>query len=223
MKRFMHKSNLITLIYKDFRLEWRNKFALGGVILYLISTVFVTYLAFDGVIEMRTWNALFWLILLFAATNAILKSFIQEGENRQLFYYPLTNAREVIGAKIIYNSALMIVLSLAGLLVFIAFMGNPLQNTPVFLANMLLGTVGLASVLTLVSAIAARAKNNFTLMAILGFPLVLPLLLMTIRVSELGLSGGSFAAAAGDVLIILLIISIAVVLSVLLFPYIWRE
>ncbi len=191
--------------------------------LYLVSTIFVTYLAFDGRIELQTWNALFWLIILFAAMHAIMKSFIQESESRQLYYYTLASGKEVIVSKIIYNGFLMITLSLTGLLLFIAFMGNPLQNFTVFLINMLLGVIGLAVVLTLISAIASKAKNNFTLMAILGFPLVLPLLLLLIRISNAGLAGAPLAETAPDMLIILLLIFIAFTLSVVLFPYIWRE
>ncbi len=219
----MHTDRVLHLIRKDFRLEWRNNFAIGGVVLYLVSTIFVTYLAFEGRIQLQTWNALFWLIMLFAAMHAILKSFIQESENRQLYYYMLASGREIIASKIIYNSLLMVLLSLAGLLLFLAFMGNPLQNNTVFLINMLLGVIGFAAVLTLISAIASRAKNNFTLMAVLGFPLVLPLLLLVIRVSDAGLAGVSLAEAAPDMLIILLLIFIAFSLSMVLFPYIWRE
>ncbi len=219
----MQANKVFHLIRKDFRLEWRNKFAIGGVVLYLVSTIFVTYLAFDGRIELQTWNALFWLIILFASMHAIMKGFVQESENRQLYYYVLASGKEVIVSKIIYNSLLMVVLSLTGLLLFIAFMGNPLQSFMVFLINMLPGVVGLAVVLTLVSAIASKAKNNFTLMAILGFPLVLPLLLLLIRVSNAGLAGAPMAETAPDMLVILLLIFIAFTLSVVLFPYIWRE
>jgi len=219
----MQTNKLITLIIKDFRLEWRNKFALGGIMLYLVSTVFVTYLAFGGVITMQAWNALFWLIMLFAAINANLKAFVQENESRQLYYYTLASAREVIGAKIAYNALLMTVLGLAGWLIFVAFMGNPVKDLLVFLLNMWLGVVGFACILTLISAIAAKAKNNFTLMAVLGFPLVLPLLLLVIRVSDAAVAGTPASIVAPDVLLTVLLISMAVLLSMLLFPYIWRE
>ena len=43
-----------------------------------------------------------------------------------------------------------------------------------FLLAVVLGGIGFAAVLTLISAIAARAGNGIGLMAILGFPLVLP-------------------------------------------------
>lgn len=219
----MSSNKVFALLRKEFTLEWRQKFALGGVLLYLVSSVFVAYLAFEGFIPLKTWNALFWLIMLFTAMNAILKSFIQEHENRQLYYYSLVSARDLISAKILYNALLMIVLSLAGLGVFIAFMGNPLNSALLFLVNMLFGMLGFAAVLTLVSAIASRTRNNFTLMAVLGFPLVLPLLLLLIRVSAASIVGADFLSVVPDLLIIALLIFISLVLSMLLFPYIWRE
>ncbi len=216
-------SETLVMLRKEFVLEWRQKFAISGILLYLVSTVFVSYLAFEGVIPANTWNALFWLIMLFAAVNAILKSFIQEHEARQLYYYTLSGARGVINAKIIYNALLMAALGLAGFWVFAGFMGNPVGSSGLFLVNLLLGMLGFSSVLTLISAIASRARNNFTLMAVLGFPLVLPLLLLLIRNSSAALSGAGMAASVPDLLILVLLIFIALSLSNLLFPYIWKE
>ncbi len=211
------------LVRKEFVLEWRQQSALSGVFLYLISTVFLSYLAFDGIISERSWNALFWLIMLFASVNAALKAFVQEHENRHLYYYTIVSAKAAINAKIVYNALLMGCLALAGFFVFVSFMGNPLQSTWLFLLNMLLGMLGFSSVLCMVSAIAARVRNNFTLMAVLGFPLVLPLLLLLVRVSQQCVMGTTFAAVATDLLIIAMLTAITLVLSNILFPYIWKE
>ncbi len=219
----MQLSEVRAFIRKDLVLEWRQRATIGGVILYLVSTVFVAYLAFDGLADLRTWNALFWLILLFAAINAIQKSFLQEKESQHLYYYTLISARGVINAKIFYNALLMTGLGLAGLFVFMMFMGNPIASFSLFLVNMILGTIAFATVLTLIAAIASRSRNNFTLMAILGLPLVLPLLLVLIRLSNLALEGASFITAFPDLLILLSLICITLVLSNLLFPYIWKE
>ncbi len=219
----MSSNKVFALLRKELKLEWRQKFAVGGVLLYLVSAVFLAYLAFDGMIPLNTWNALYWLIMLFAAMNAILKSFIQEHDSRQMYYYSLVSARNYIGAKILYNALLMIVLGLTGLVVFFAFMGNPLNSPWIFLANMVFGMLGFAAVLTLVSAIASRVRNSFTLMAVLGFPLVLPLLLLLIRVSAASIMGTAFLSVVTDLLIIALLVLISLVLSMLLFPYIWRE
>lgn len=212
-----------SLVTKDVVLEWRQKFAFNGILLYLISTVFVCYLSFEGVIMPLTWNALFWIIMLFAATNATLKSFLQENERRQLYYYTLASPGAVIAAKIFYNACLMVLLSVIGLGVFVLFMGNVIQSTALFFLVMLPGVVALSSVLSMVSAIASRARNNFTLMAVLGFPLVLPLLLVVIKSSAATLQGTSFTAIWPDLLVIMLLLGITFVLALILFPFIWKE
>ncbi len=211
------------LVRKEFVLEWRQQSVLSGVFLYLVSTVFLSYLAFDGIISERSWNALFWLIMLFAAANAALKAFVQEHENRHLYYYTIVSAKAAINAKIVYNALLMSCLALAGFFVFVSFMGNPLQSPWLFILNMLLGMLGFSSILCMVSAIAARVRNNFTLMAVLGFPLVLPLLLLLVRVSRHCLMGTTLREVAPDMLIIALLTAITIVLSNILFPYIWKE
>ena len=54
--------SIITLIKKEFLSEWRQRYALNGIILYLASTIFVVYMSFKlkaGAIDEPTWNALF--------------------------------------------------------------------------------------------------------------------------------------------------------------------
>lgn len=215
-------SEIANFLQKEVTIEWRQKFSFNGVLLYLVSTVFVCYLSFARVIDVQTWNSLFWIIMLFAAINAVLKSFLQEREGRLLYYYTLLRPQSIINAKILYNALLMSILSLAGLLVFISFLGNPIQNLPLFLINMLLGVIGFSSVLSMVSAIASKAQNNFTLMAVLSFPLVLPLLLVIIKVSAAAVAGAGFSEQYPNLLVIILLAAITIVLSNILFPYIWK-
>lgn len=217
------QTEISTMIKKELTLEWRQKFAFNGVLLYLVSTVFVCYLSFEGMIDVPTWNSLFWIIMLFAAINATLKSFMQERDGRLLYYYTLLRPQSVINAKIVYNALLLTALALTGLFVFMAFLGNPVQNLTLFVLNLILGVFGFASVLSMVSAIASKARNNFTLMAVLSFPLVLPLLLVLIRVSGGAIDGDNFAAQAPNLLVVILLIAITAVLSNILFPYIWKE
>ncbi len=216
-------NDTITLVRKEVILEFRQLFAFNGVLLYLVSTVFVCYLSFQGTIDIATWNALFWIIMLFVAINAVLKSFMQEHEGRLLYYYCLASPQSVITAKIIYNAGLMVILSFLGLFVFIGFMGNPIKNLGLFIVNMGFGVVGFASILSMVSAIASKSRNNFTLMGVLSFPLVLPLMLMLIRVSMAAINGYGFFERIGDILVIILLSLVTFVMSNLLFPYIWKE
>jgi len=212
-----------TLIGKDIRLELKQKYVLNGILLYLLSTIFVTYLAFEGVITSETWNSLFWIILLFVGVNGISKSFVQEHHARYIYYYTIVSPQAVILSKILYNLLLMTILALLSFGMFRMLMGNKVVNIELFILALVLGSFGLSSILTMVAAIASRASNNFSLMAILSFPIILPLLLTLMKISKIALAGPEWTGTGGP-LIILATINLAVaILAYLLFPYLWRD
>lgn len=211
------------LLSKEILLEWRQKYAINGIFLYVISTVFVCYLSFKVINHPATWNALFWIIILFASTNAVAKSFMQESKGKLLYLYTLVSPRAIILSKIIYNMLLMVAISLITFLFYSLFIGNMVQDTSLFLASLLLGSMGFSSVLTLVSAIASKTNNNVTLMAILSFPILLPLLLTLIKVSKNAIDGIDRSVSYDYLLVLLLINLIVIILSYLLFPYLWRD
>ncbi len=210
------------LVTKELKLEMRNKYALGGILLYVVSTVFVSYLSFKKIIDPATWNALFWIILLFASINAIAKSFMNETRGRLLYLYTLASPQAVILSKIIYNSFLLIVLSGLCLLVYSLFIGSIIQDIPLFLLTLLLGSFGFSSLLTLVSAIASKTNNNFTLMAILSFPIMMPLLMVLIKLSKNAIDGLEHWDS-NSILVLLFLNVIIIALSYLLFRYLWRD
>jgi heme exporter protein B len=218
----MVKQQIIHLVQKEFKLEMRSKYAIGGILLYVISTVFISYLSFKKIIVPATWNALFWIILLFAAINGVAKSFIGESKGRQLYLFSLANPQAVILSKIIYNFFLLLVLSVLCLSVYGLFVGSLVQDYVLFFLNLLLGSLGLSSVLTMVSAIASKSNNNFTLMAILSFPLIVPLLMVLIKLSKNAIDG--LEKWDLNFLFILLLLDVIIIaLSYILFRYLWRE
>ncbi len=216
-------NELSALIEKEIRLELKQRYVINGILLYLVSTIFVTYLAFEDRITPETWNSLFWIILLFVAVNGISKSFVQESPARHLYYYTITSPQKIVMSKIIYNLILMFILSTLSFGFFVLLMGNLVINIALFIITLVLGSLGLASVLTMVAAIASRAGNNFSLMAILSFPIVLPLLITLMKSSGSAMTSGDWSTAGG-LLIILLTINIAVIiLAYILFPYLWKD
>ena len=96
-------SQIQTLIKKDLLLETRNQYTIYGIILYVISTTLVVYLAM-GQPEENVWNGLFWIVQLFVCINAVAKSFLSESHNRMIYYYSIVGAREFILAKLLYNA-----------------------------------------------------------------------------------------------------------------------
>lgn len=217
---------ITVLIKKEITLEWRQKYALNGILLYVVSAVFITYLsvgAKQGNLSAPTWNALYWIIILFSAVNAVAKSFVQEHQGRQLYYYMIASPEAIILSKIIYNSLLTMVLALLGYLVFSIILGNPVADQGMFLLNLVLGALGFSAVLTMVSGIASKASNNATLMAILSFPVIIPILLMAISISKNAIDGLDPSVSVDKLISLLAINAIVSVTAYILFPYLWRS
>lgn len=215
-----------SLFLRELQMEIRQKVAIGGIALFVLSTVFVCYLSFHSISQVSTWNALFWIIVLFTAFNAIGKSFSSDGSGQQLYFYSLASPRAVILAKMAYNLILMVLLSALSLVVYGGFIGREVlmgADLGQFTLAMALGAGGFAMSLTLISGIAAKTNNSLGMMAILGFPIVLPLLITLLRVSKNALDGLAWSVNQNNLLILLAMNVLVAALSYLLFPYLWRE
>ncbi|MBV8254007.1 MAG: heme exporter protein CcmB [Chitinophaga sp.] len=222
----MKKNNPIhqtlTLVKKDLLLEMRQQYAFYGVLLYIVSTVFVINLMM-GKPEDKLWNALFWVVQLFVAVNAVAKSFMQESKGRLLYFYSLVHPRYFIAAKLIYNIILMLVMSLIALGCSIMLLGNPVSKPTYFIGVVLLGGVSLSLLFTMLAAIAAQANHSAALMAIMGFPLILPVLMLLANISmpafltvyQPGLPKMFWLLGGMDFLVI--------ALSMILFPFLWKD
>lgn len=211
------------LIEKEFRLELRQKYALNSILLYVISTIFISYLSFRVVDHPATWNALFWIILLFAAVNALSKSFSLESKGNILYQYTLVSPQAVILSKTIYNILLLLLLSLVCYTFYSIFIGNLVQDQFIFIAALILGSIGFSSILTMIAAIATKTNNNFALMAILSFPLMIPLLITLIQVSKNAVDGLAPSVSYDYLLVLVFLDLIVILLGYLLFPYLWRD
>src|SRR4029077_12353333 len=84
-----------------------------------------------------------------------------------------------------FNSLLMLVMSLLSLLLFALFLGNPIVKALPFIALVLLGGWSLSLVFTFLAAIAAKAQQNAAIMAVLGFPLIIPQLLLLMQLTNI--------------------------------------
>jgi heme exporter protein B len=211
------------LVRKEFLIEWRQRSIAGGMLLYVISTVFICYLSMKQVVDLPVWNALFWIIQVFIGVNGIARSFLQESRGRMLYYYTIADPRSIILSKMIYGAVLMILLSLINLVTYSVLIGNPVQDRVMFLICLVLGSAGFSAVITMVSAIASRASNSAGLVAILGFPVLLPLLQTTIRFSKNAMDGVGWVASERYLIILSALNVMVIGLAYLLFPYLWRD
>jgi heme exporter protein B len=212
---------IITLFKKDLLLEIRQQYTFYGILLYILSTIFVLYMAVDEP-EGKVWLGLFWVIQLFICINAVAKSFLQESRGRMLYFYSIAGPGEFILAKLLFNTLLMMIMSLLSLMLYSLFLGNPVQKAVPFIGLVLLGGWGLSLVFTFLAAIAAKAQQNAAIMAILGFPLIIPQLLLLMRLSNKVLTEFS-SIPINTVLLLVALDLMVILLSVILFPFLWKD
>jgi heme exporter protein B len=161
---------------------------------------------------------------LFVCINAVAKSFLQESPGRMLYFHTISSPAEFVIAKMLYNLILMAVMNALTLLLFLAFMGNPTYDLLRFTGISFLGALGLGLIFTMLAAIASKAMQQASLMAILGFPVIIPQLLLLMRLSRLAFAETFREGAIPQLVLLLLALDVSVcLLSVILFPFLWKD
>ncbi len=187
-----------------------------------MATIFVVYLTLETP-EDKVWNSLFWVIQLFVCVNAVAKSFLGENKNRLFYFYSIAGATQFIIAKLLFNAVLMIVMTLLSLFVFVLFLGNPLVHVGEFVGISCLGGVGLGLTFTFLAAIAAKAQQQAALMAIMGFPIITPQLLLLNKVANIAFSSIVQSNLWEMTLLLVAFDVLILILAIILFPFLWKD
>ena len=202
-------------------LEIRQQYAFYGVLLYVGATIFVLYMTIENP-DTEVWNGLFWIIQLFISINAVAKSFLQESRNRMLYYQTITSPKNFILAKLLFNTVLMVIMSMLSFGLFSMFMDYPVKQSAVFIGIVLLGGWSLSLVFTFLAAIAAKANQNAAIMAILGFPIIIPQLIILMKISGTVFDENAVVPVM-NILLLLASDILVILLSMILFPFLWKD
>lgn len=208
------------LLSKEFLIDFRQKYPITGIVLYIFATIYINFLTFQGIISPVTWNSIFWIVLLFTFITGLAKSFVNE-ERRSLYYYLLIPPGKLLIGKLLYYTLYGLSLVFVVSLLFNIFLPFPSDsaNTNLFLLNLILGSIGLSSGLTMISSIAAKTTNSSTLMAVLGFPVIIPVLLLAVTNSRKILLGAQIESIQGNLTYLVSLIVIIIAMSFILFPF----
>src|SRR5690606_30455057 len=129
--------------------------------------------------------------------------------------------------KLVFNVLLVGAMNALAALGFLVVLGLEVEAPGLLAAALGLGALGLAGATTLLSAIIARTANGGPLLAVLAFPMLVPLLLSVVRVTQrallLGASAGPWAASVDDLVALGAYAGVVITASVLLFDYAWND
>ncbi|MGP8216071.1 MAG: heme exporter protein CcmB [Bacteroidia bacterium] len=214
-------NQLLAIMQRELRHELRSRRSWLAILLYICSVVYITYLAFQHDLEPVTWNALFWILIIFISMFAASGSFAGR-DSEMLYIYTLISPRKFIMARLAYNGIFMLLVSVVAFIAYCMFVGNPVGNVLIFFATLLLAVWGISSLLTMSFAISIKGGGGFALMAIISFPLLVPLLITAQHLSSLSMMPEP-ANYMGNIAALFSLDALIAALCYLLFPYLWRD
>ena len=183
----------LVALRKDALLQWRTRgkfvavFVFGAAALLLFSFA----IGPDATALRAHAGGFLWLALLLASTLALGDSFHGEMEHRALEGLVLVPASPVglYYGKAIANWAQLALLGVALIPFMVVLYDAPAHRAPALLGLVLLGTAGLSAPGTLYAAMTVQVRSNQTLLPLLLFPLVVPVLVASVNATTLVLTG----------------------------------
>ncbi|MEO0560307.1 MAG: heme exporter protein CcmB, partial [Bacteroidota bacterium] len=201
--------------------------ALGALALFVAASLLLIRIAMGrGFVEVPVAAALLWVVIVFAAAIGLGRSFIVEEERgTTLLLHLALRPSQVYAGKLAFNVVLMSAVCALAALGFRVLVPVPLPVPGVLAATLTLGAVGLAAGTTLLSALIARARGTGPLLPVLTFPVVVPVLIPAVALTQIasGPAEGAWSAAQGDLILMGAYAGLLISSSFLLFDYVWRE
>ena len=193
-------SQIFLLLRKDLLLELRRRESLLTMFFFGTLLLFVFHFSFDlppdRVAEMAP--ALLWLAFLFTGTLGLAQLFEAERGNHcleALLLSPMDRGALFL-AKTAFNLILMVLVEIVVIPLFwILFNLRSWDLIPNLFLVTLLGTVGFCVLGTLLSAVTLKARARELLLPLVLFPLMIPVILGTIRCMETILRAGELGEA----------------------------
>ncbi len=210
---------------KDLRIELRSRYAVNSLLLFVLGALLLVLFAVGPEpLSVRVQSALLWIVMLFAASIGLGRSFVAEQENGTVLLLQLnTRPSMVFAGKLLFNLLLVTLLTTLATGVFL-FLLNIEVPAPGLLALTLgTGAIGLASATTLLAALVARAAREGPLLPVLLLPLLMPLLVSGTSATRKALAGLPWVQAQDELLTLIGFAGATISAAVVLFDYVWHE
>jgi heme exporter protein B len=173
------------IVRKDLAAEMRSREMVSAMLVFALVVILVFNFAFD----MRAARAIevapgvLWVAFAFSGMLGLGRSFILERDQGcldGLLLCPSDRSIIYLG-KMLGNLLFISIIEVASLPVFIAIFNLPLELR--LLPVILLGTIGLAAVGTLFSAMTVQARAREVLLPVLVLPIIIPVLIAAVKLT----------------------------------------
>ncbi len=213
---------------KDLRSELRTRYALNALAMFALTVVLVVSFYLGPQLSPRDpatpaiQATLLWVALFFAALTGLARAFVHEEEVQTATLLRLhASPLAVFTGKWLLNVLLLVVLSVFVTLLLGVLLKLRVLNPMLLATTLLIGGLGLATTLTLIAAIIAKASARSALFAALTFPVAFPLLVLTITATEQAFTSVNWSPALPQLQGLGAYAVATYVAALLLFPFIW--
>ena len=211
---------------KDLRSEIRTRYGITAVALFVVTSVaLVAFATADEQLHRPVAAGVLWVVMFFTAMSGLGRGFISEAERGTALYLQLSApSTAVILGKLISNTIIAAISNLAVLALFVVFIGTIQIASPwILFLVLLVGSIGLAAVITITSAIVATAGTRSPLLPVLSFPVLIPLIMPGMNATLLAMADVGMADVWPDVALMLSHSGIVATMSYLVFEVVWTE
>ena len=218
---------VLAIIGKDIATEIRTKEMISAMFVFSLLIIFIFNFAFD----LRAENVqtlapgVLWVAIVFAGMVGLSRSFIVErdrGVLDGLLLAPVDRSAIYFG-KMIGNVLFISLVEIVILPFFIVLFNQPLAILSPLAGVVVLGTIGLASVGTLFSAMAVHTRAREVLLPIMLFPVIVPVMLAAVRLSGAILDQIPFAEVSHWLALLVAFDAIFIAASFMLFEFVVEE
>ncbi len=215
----------LAVAYKDLQIELRNRYSISTALLFtLISSTIVNFSIPTESISPTVYTGMLWAVMFFASMTGMSRGFVSEEEKgTTLLLKLLTSPLAVFYGKFIYNVAFSVLINFSSALMFQIFFDKIEVSSYLFYLVVFSGSIGIASSSTIIGAIISRANVKGALFPILSLPILIPILMVGIEATTLSILGKNSTVILNDIALILAYSGLLVVISSLVFEFVWRD
>ncbi len=204
----------------------RTRYAVNSLAMFILVALSVILFSIGNErITAPLTAGLFWVVIFFTAMSGLARAFVSEEERGTSLTLQLIAAPSTIfTGKLLFNLILVFMMNITITLLYSAlFEEFVIRNLVLFILTFFLGNIGIAVSSTIIAAIIAKAGSKGTLYPVLSFPILLPLIITSVRLTLFSIEGTTFDSSKVELLIIACYDVIMVSASYMLFDFIWKD
>ncbi|MBN1495811.1 MAG: heme exporter protein CcmB [Spirochaetes bacterium] len=216
-------SDIIRNLRKDFRVEFRSRFALNIAVSFAaIVTIAMSLTAGGAPFPAAVQSILLWTVIFFSAMNGLSHIFVREEDQATaLFLRVSVTTDSIFISKSIFNQVFMMILLIVITPLFVFFLQVNVIHIAFFILSVAAGGIAIAAATTILAAMVAKAGGKGSLFTIISFPVLLPILWVSINSTTGALR--QTAPSYDNPVFLLAFSGFISVISFLLFRSVWLE